>query len=81
MSPLARLPRSSEGFVQDRIFTAKKQFSLQTTTAPSTVPFSTGADKLNLSDNKYSARVDANSRFGLLTAYYYGDRYNRLLMC
>ena len=25
-------------------------------------------------DNKFSGRVDANSRFGLLTAYYYFDR-------
>jgi Carboxypeptidase regulatory-like domain len=49
-----------------------------TNPATGTGTFSTGADKLNLSDNKYSARVDANSRFGLLTAYYYGDRYTRI---
>jgi hypothetical protein len=31
-----------------------------------------------LNDNKFSGRVDANSRLGLLTAYYYFDRYNRI---
>jgi Carboxypeptidase regulatory-like domain len=36
------------------------------------------AEATNLSDNKFSGRVDANSRFGLLTAYYYFDKYNRI---
>ena len=41
--------------------------------------FSTTADKINLTDNKFSGRIDANSGFaGLLTAYYYFDRYNRI---
>ena len=40
--------------------------------------FSTSSGKLNLTDNKFSGRVDANSRFGLLSAYYYGDRYDRI---
>lgn len=31
----------------------------------------------NLHDNKFSGRVDLNSGLGLLTAYYYFDRYNR----
>jgi hypothetical protein len=40
--------------------------------------FSTSSGKVNLTDNKYSGRIDANFRFGLLTAYYYGDKYNRV---
>jgi hypothetical protein len=32
---------------------------------------------LHLQDNKFSGRVDANTGFGLLTAYYYFDRFNR----
>jgi Carboxypeptidase regulatory-like domain/TonB dependent receptor len=41
--------------------------------------FSTTAGKINLTDNKFSGRIDANSGFGgLLTAYYYFDRYNRI---
>ncbi|HSY32561.1 MAG TPA: carboxypeptidase regulatory-like domain-containing protein [Verrucomicrobiae bacterium] len=40
--------------------------------------FSTSSGKVNLTDNKYSGRIDANSGFGLLTAYYYGDKYDRI---
>jgi carboxypeptidase family protein len=40
--------------------------------------FSTNAGKTNLHDNKFSGRVDANSRFGFLTGYYYFDKYDRL---
>ena len=36
------------------------------------------SEAINLTDNKFSGRVDANSGFGLLTAYYYFDRYNRI---
>ncbi|HLX85558.1 MAG TPA: carboxypeptidase regulatory-like domain-containing protein [Terriglobales bacterium] len=51
--------------------------------APSTVgangtgTFSTSSGKVDLHDNKFSGRVDGNSRFGLLTAYYYFDRFDR----
>ncbi len=38
--------------------------------------FATNAGKINLHDNKFSGRVDGNSRFGLLTAYYYFDRFD-----
>ena len=40
--------------------------------------FSTSAGKIDLHDNKFSGRVDGNSRFGLLTAYYYFDRFDRV---
>jgi hypothetical protein len=40
--------------------------------------FSTNAGKINLHDNKFSLRGDANTRFGLMTAYYYFDRYDRI---
>jgi hypothetical protein len=40
--------------------------------------FATDSGKVNLNDNKFSGRVDANSRFGLLTAYYFWDKYNRI---
>jgi hypothetical protein len=39
--------------------------------------FSTSAGKLNLNDNKFSVRGDANTGWGLLTGYYYYDRYSR----
>jgi hypothetical protein len=44
--------------------------------APGT--FSTSSGEINLHDNKFSGRVDGNSRFGLLTGYYYFDRFDRI---
>jgi hypothetical protein len=40
--------------------------------------YSNSSEATNLSDNKFSGRLDGNSRFGLLTAYYYFDKYNRV---
>src|SRR3984893_2521427 len=40
--------------------------------------FTTNAGAIDLSDNKFSGRGDANTSFGLLTAYFYWDRYNRI---
>ena len=40
--------------------------------------FTTNSGATNLSDNKFSGRVDGNTDFGLLTAYFYWDRYNRI---
>jgi Carboxypeptidase regulatory-like domain len=39
--------------------------------------FTTNAGAINLSDNKFSARGDANTGFGLLTAYFYWDKFNQ----
>jgi Carboxypeptidase regulatory-like domain len=40
--------------------------------------FFTNAGKINLNDNKFSGRVDDNSRFGVLSAYYYYDKFDRI---
>ena len=40
--------------------------------------FTTNSQAINLHDNKFSLRGDANTRFGLLTAYYYYDKYDRI---
>ena len=40
--------------------------------------FSTTAGKLSLNDNKFSTRLDANTGFGLLSGYYYFDRFDRV---
>jgi Carboxypeptidase regulatory-like domain/TonB dependent receptor len=36
------------------------------------------SQSINLHDNKFSGRLDANTGMGLLTAYYYFDRFNRV---
>lgn len=40
--------------------------------------FSTSSGKVDLHDNKFSGRVDGNSPFGLLSAYYFFDRFDRI---
>jgi carboxypeptidase family protein len=40
--------------------------------------FATNSQSINLHDNKFSGRVDGNTQFGLLTAYYYWDKYDRV---
>lgn len=40
--------------------------------------FSTNAGKINLSDNKFSGRIDYNSGLGLLSGYYYHDKFTRI---
>jgi hypothetical protein len=37
--------------------------------------FQTSSTNLYLRDNKFSARVDANTRIGLLSGYYFADKY------
>ncbi|HTV60882.1 MAG TPA: TonB-dependent receptor [Verrucomicrobiae bacterium] len=36
------------------------------------------SESTNLTDNKFSGRVDGNTSLGLLTAYYYFDKFNRI---
>jgi hypothetical protein len=40
--------------------------------------FSTNAGKIDLQDNKFSGRVDDNSRWGLLSVYFFWDKFNRI---
>jgi hypothetical protein len=40
--------------------------------------FTTNAGATDLSDNKFSGRGDANTAFGLLTAYFYWDKFNQI---
>jgi len=40
--------------------------------------FTTNAGAIDLNDNKFSGRGDANTSFGLLTAYFYWDKFNQL---
>jgi hypothetical protein len=40
--------------------------------------FSTSSGKIDLNDNKFSGRVDDNSRWGLLSVYFFWDKFNRI---
>ncbi len=46
--------------------------------AGGTGTYENNSNATNLHDNKFSGRLDANSSFGLLTGYYYFDRFNRI---
>jgi hypothetical protein len=40
--------------------------------------YENSSNSTHLNDNKFSGRLDANSNFGQLTAYYYFDKFNRI---
>jgi hypothetical protein len=40
--------------------------------------FLNNSQSTHLADNKFSGRLDANTGFGLLSGYYYFDKYNRV---
>jgi hypothetical protein len=46
--------------------------------ANGTGSYSTNSGKIDLTDNKFSGRLDANTSWGLLSGYYYFDRFNRI---
>jgi Carboxypeptidase regulatory-like domain len=46
--------------------------------ATGTGSYATNSGKIDLNDNKFSGRLDANTSWGLLTGYYYYDHYNRI---
>ncbi len=71
--PNEKLPTSAYSPISAKLL----QFILPANNASQTA-FSTNSGKINLTDNKFSGRVDANSRFGLLSAYYYFDKFDRI---
>ena len=77
--PNAQLPSSAFSPISQKLLSYILPASPGTIGPGGTGVFSTSAGKINLSDNKFSGRIDANSGFaGLLSGYYYFDRYNRI---
>jgi Carboxypeptidase regulatory-like domain len=77
--PNAQLPTSAFSPISQKLLPNILPASAGSIGPGGTGIFSTSAGKINLSDNKFSGRIDANSGFlGLLSAYYYFDRYNRV---
>src|SRR5277367_6134291 len=50
----------------------------QTIGANGTGTYLNSAEAINLTDNKFSGRGDANTGFGLLTAYFYWEKFNQI---
>ena len=77
--PNAQLPKASFNPISTKLLPFILPAAPGSIASGGTGVFSTTAGKINLTDNKFSGRIDANSGFaGLLTAYYYFDRYNRI---
>jgi hypothetical protein len=71
--PNAKLPTSAFSPISTKLLAF-----IQPANNASQTAFSTNSGKIDLHDNKFSGRVDANSRFGLLSAYYYFDKFDRI---
>ncbi|MFI5058423.1 MAG: carboxypeptidase regulatory-like domain-containing protein [Candidatus Acidiferrales bacterium] len=71
--PNAKLPTSAYSPISTKLLPFIQPANNATQDA-----FSTSSGKINLHDNKFSGRVDGNSRFGLLSAYYYFDKFDRI---
>ena len=67
--PNAQIPMSA--------FSAPTQHLLQYIPPPNTGPyFATSANDQTLRDNKWGARIDANTGFGAISGYYHFDDFN-----
>jgi hypothetical protein len=77
--PNAQLPKASFSPISTKLLAYILPANSGTVSSAGTGTYSTSSGQINLSDNKFSGRIDANSGlFGLLSAYYYFDRYNRI---
>jgi hypothetical protein len=76
--PNAQLPTSAFSPIARNLLKYILPAAAGTVDSTGTGTFSTNSGALHLTDNKFSGRLDANSRFGLLSGYYYFDRYDRV---
>jgi hypothetical protein len=76
--PNAHLPSAAFSSISTKLLPFILPAAPGTVGAGGTGIFSSSSGQINLHDNKFSGRVDANSGFaGLLTAYFYFDKYDR----
>jgi hypothetical protein len=77
--PNAQLPKNAFSPISTKLLTYITPAATGSIGSSGTGTFSTSSGQINLSDNKFSGRVDLSSGFaGLISAYYYFDRYNRV---
>jgi Carboxypeptidase regulatory-like domain len=76
--PNAQLPTADFNPISAKLLQYILPASAGSITSAGTGQYLNSSESTNLHDNKFSGRLDANSRFGLLTAYYYFDRFNRI---
>jgi hypothetical protein len=76
--PNAQLPATAFSPISTKLLPYILPATASINPGTGTGTFSTNSGQQTLDDNKFSGRADANTRFGLLTGYYYFDRYNRI---
>ena len=75
--PNGQLPTAAFSPIASKLLQYVQPAAPATINSSGTGTFSSNAGKINLNDNKFSGRLDANSSWGLLTGYYYYDHYDR----
>jgi hypothetical protein len=73
--PNAKIPSAAISPISQNIINGKFFPTPTATDANGNAVFSTAGFSQRVSDNKSSGRLDANTRFGMLFAYYLWDRY------
>jgi hypothetical protein len=77
--PNAQLSSSAFNPISNNLLKYIQPAAGSTIGSDGTGTFSTSSGSVNLTDNKFSGRIDANTgALGLVTLYYYFDRYNRV---
>ena len=77
--PNAQLSSSGFNPISQNLLSYIQPAAAGTIGSGGTGTFSTSSGAVQLNDNKFSGRIDANTgALGLVTAYYYFDRYNRI---
>jgi hypothetical protein len=76
--PNAQLPASAFNPIAAKLLPYIQPAASGTVGASGTGTFTSTSGATNLNDNKFSGRLDANTSWGLLSGYYYFDRYNRV---
>jgi hypothetical protein len=77
--PNAQLPKGAFSPISTKLLPYILPANTAGASSGGTGIYSTSSGQINLTDNKFSGRVDANTGFlGLVSAYYYFDRYNRI---
>jgi hypothetical protein len=77
--PNAQLPKNAFSPISTKLLPFILPANTGSVSSGGTGTYSTSSGAINLHDNKFSGRIDANMGLaGLVSAYYYFDRYDRI---
>ncbi|HLV87788.1 MAG TPA: carboxypeptidase regulatory-like domain-containing protein [Candidatus Sulfotelmatobacter sp.] len=76
--PNAQLPMSAFNPISTNLITYIQPWANSSAAGSGLGTFSSSSGSINIKDNKFSTRLDANTGAGLISAYYYFDKYDRI---